>query len=540
MKSKLREHIPDLIYLLTLLLAGLIFTSNLRTFLDIGLFDESRYLQRGIEMFAQFPNPEHGPFYSLWYHLLSLYYRDSIDLYYANYAAMTFLPSIALFVSLRAYKISAIISFLFSIAFLCIAGNFQTWPKVSHFAVIIILLGFSVTAFFSSNDKKLFVISATSLIVSYVRPEYFYASIILFLIVGTVAILKYKRTRLFTSFRLVLVNLVLLLIFYLGLGNPASSGNRDLVAFGQHYAKNWVRQNNDRRDPWTEWYEILQKDFGNVGKFSDVLKTNPAAVLRHALQNVDRLPGELKSFVRSFYPLSIAQSYGLKIMLLVLIVIGTLLYENELRKFLAGAVKNVKSNRFLTAIVLILISPSILSVLLIYPRRHYLLILIIIFSMLLIINLFQNVDLIKDSKQTGIAVACSLLTLILIRPLSASSNSNELRTLQMIECIRSLKVNSQISLLDANGHFSTFLGKNYKQIEEFSKYDPFNKFIDDNNINMIILSNPLRNHTRYKNDPEWQEFLTSPERLGFKELGMCRDNDYRVLLKDNVKSDMLQ
>lgn len=352
MKSKLKEHIPDLIYLLTLLLAGLIFTSNLRTFLDIGLFDESKYLQRGIEMFAQFPNPEHGPFYSLWYHLLSLYYRDSIDLYYANYAAMTFLPSVALFLSLRAYKISAIISFLFSIAFLCIEGNFQTWPKVSHFAVIIILLGFSVTAFFSSNDKKLFVISATSLIVSYIRPEYFYASIILFLIVGTAAILKYKRTRLFSSFRLVLANLVLLIIFCLGLGDPTSSGNRDLVAFGQHYAKNWIRQNNDRRDPWTEWYEILQKDFGDVGKFSDVLKTNPPAVLRHALQNVDRLPGELKSFLRSSYPLSIAQSYGLKIMLLVLIVIGTLLYENELRKFFTGAVKNAKSNRILTAIVL--------------------------------------------------------------------------------------------------------------------------------------------------------------------------------------------
>jgi hypothetical protein len=122
----------------------------------------------------------------------------------------------------------------------------------------------------------------------------------------------------------------------------------------------------------------------------------------------------------------------------------------------------------------------------------------------------------------------------LIRPLSESKGIVNQKNLKTTKFIRSLEIRTSINLLDAEGGYSIYLGNNFNQIEESSKEVPFKEFVRMNSINMILLTDGLRNYLKYQNDPEWQSFLKNPGEMGFRQLTVPEFNESKLLIKADV------
>ncbi|MGC8660517.1 MAG: hypothetical protein ACP5U1_15735, partial [Desulfomonilaceae bacterium] len=157
--TKFRSIFPDLAMLFVIILAGLVYTFRIEQFMDIALYDESVYLHSGISVPNGFPSAEYAPLYALWYYFLSFLDHDTIKLYYLNYKVMTVLPAVLIFVVLRVNSVSRTVSFFCSCGFLLSAANFATVPKVSHFAILIILSGLIVSSL--QRDRCLQIMAIT-------------------------------------------------------------------------------------------------------------------------------------------------------------------------------------------------------------------------------------------------------------------------------------------------------------------------------------------------------------------------------------------
>ena len=172
-----KSLITDLSFLFLILLAGAIYTSGIFQHLDIGLYDESSYLAGGLSISNGLPSAEQAPFYSIWYHLLHLIKNDSIELYFFNYRAMTVLPAVALFLALRVSGVPQLFSVVLALGFLVNSSNFPVWPKVSHFALLVLLSGLALTGATKKLGIKFSILLITCLFASYARPEYFLSAI---------------------------------------------------------------------------------------------------------------------------------------------------------------------------------------------------------------------------------------------------------------------------------------------------------------------------------------------------------------------------
>jgi hypothetical protein len=531
----IRQYVTDIVLLMTLLLAGIIFTYNLPGLIDISLFDETRYLARGLMLEKSFPTAEYGPAYSVWYFFLSKFHSDPIDLYYLNYRVITILPALIFFLLMRTYKVPGILSFVLSLSFLCTAGNFLTWPKVSHFAILMLMFGLIILKYFNGKKEMILMLSLTSLFVSYVRPEFYYSCLFLTFVLLIVSIHQFFKSRSYYVFIPLAINLVALVILGLGVGIPTASGNRELIAFGQHYALNWNQWNNDAGNPWANWITIIHNDFGNINTAADALVSNPPAMVRHMFQNVQNAPEILYSMFNHFYPPSYPQRVAFRYGLLIFLIASIFYYnKHNLSKFLKRIVSNFTKSRFLLLLILITMLPVMMSMIVIFPRQHYMFMLFVIMVFVLTILLFGNEGNDEETNNFNYAAICCFVVLMLIRPLSESKGIVNQKNLKTTKFIRSLEIRTSINLLDAEGGYSIYLGNNFNQIEESSKEVPFKEFVRMNSINMILLTDELRNYMKYQSDPEWQSFLKNPGEMGFRQLTIPEFEKSKLLIRADV------
>jgi hypothetical protein len=168
-----KKFISETSIVLLILIVGIIYTSGIFQYLDIWLYDESSYLASGLAISKGLPSSEWAPIYAIWYNFLSLIRNDSIELYFLNYRAMTVLPAVALFLALRLSGVPRIFSIVFALGLLVSSANFPVGPKVSHFALFILLVGFIFAGATKEIKVKISILLIACLAASYARPEYF-------------------------------------------------------------------------------------------------------------------------------------------------------------------------------------------------------------------------------------------------------------------------------------------------------------------------------------------------------------------------------
>lgn len=494
--------------------------------MDIALYDESSYLNWGRQ--GTVVLAEHGPLYAFWYHLLSSLEHDPIKLYYLNYRITTVLPAALIFLVLRLNRVTPIIALFCSFAFLFSPLNFVTIPRVCHLALAIILIGFVSLSLTKAPLSQAIALTISAVLASYVRPEFYVSCGLLGVTILLMFIIGGRKSFTIRNAALLCFGSFLAASLALVWGIPLSGGNRSMVAFGQHYSRNWVMWHHaDTINPFTNWEAIIQHDFGTVTTPVSALLSNPLAVGHHVWANFLQLPRAMAKTIFGSFP-SLNSTATILLLLSVgaaISVFGALIIYKRKGQFqlnhyvVAGVPRNIKRYIFEGSLILILLAPLILSVGFIGPDRHYLVMGCGI-SIVAIIILFFSARREPQYKNSYRKLVATCLVGFLVAYPCATLYRHFIReqpNLKTIRFLHSLKITEPVNVLEAEGGFGYYVGTNYNRIPEYEKNTGFNKFLHDRKINMIVLSNNLERDERFFSDPEWLKFLTNPQKFGFTQ-----------------------
>lgn len=542
MPKFLTRFYPDLIFIITLVACSILLTKNLINVLDIGLYDESDYLYYGVNLFNSNSkvDAQWSPIYLLWYFVLSIFQKDNILLYYLNYTVLSIVSSLSFYLFFRTVKINQVLSFYGSFIYLISIFNIPIWPKVSTLTLVVLLIGFC----FISKASSLILESAgyfiLSLLLSYLRPEFALTSIIIIALYLFTSIRKTILTRqisksLMVSSSFLIIFLMITLIF----GNPLEGG-RSIIAFGQHFSVNYVQWSNADLDPWVDWEQIMEMNFGNANSVKSALFNNPLAFARHCFLNVIET---LKTIING-------SGLGVLFMQLILIAataVGLIwMYLNRtisLNKVISY-IKKVINNNF---IVMFFLIPPTLSSIIIYPRLHYILFLwfaylfLILFTSQITLNKFLTLTFFNrylSVKKTwkvkffiplffGLTIIFLLPQFSWFKPVDANE-ANLLGNQKTIYALKSLNLNNTVNILEAEGGYHIYLGEEYSRVPHYDKDAEMscNELIKEREVNVIIISPRLSNDVRYRNVPDCQKIFDLAKNAEIVEIN---NSDFKVL-----------
>jgi len=504
MLQKLNSRKADLLIIIIILLAGLKYTFMLEKGLDISFYDEASYLYWGIKIPVEgLPRTDYAPLYAFWYFIISLIEPNRVNLFYLNVKLMTILPPIIVYILLRKNRVSIPVSATISWFFLLSRANAYTWPKVSHFALLIVLFILILVTRRSLLWTSLYA-SLGGLVVSYIRPEFFMAYILSLLIfILTAALGKQERIRLPVLLWYLLVTVALLGVF----GLPVST-DRSIIAFGQHFSRNWVSWTGSDLSPWTNWREIVAQNFGTADSVLSAFTNNPSIFLKHISYNILELIRNASTLILpTFFPKGKTSLYIAALSIIGLCIAKRSTIRNNFREY-----KNI------ILFMGLFILPGLVSTIIIQPRDHYLLLPCVLTAVFLAIIVDSNEHEQKQANYTKLLflglLAISFTPYFAERIRSDRPGPN----LASIRFIQSLSIEETVYLLEAEGGYHYYLDDNFHRIAQYAKNSDFYHFMEERKINMIMVTDVLVEDSRFRDDAEWIDFLDNYSTFEFTEL----------------------
>ncbi|MBF0483192.1 MAG: hypothetical protein HQL25_00650 [Candidatus Omnitrophica bacterium] len=520
-KKFLSAHF-DLIMFFALFLCALKFTYGMPNFMDITLFDESSYLSGGVNFLKSgITGAQVGPIYSIWYFLLSLITPQKFALYYLNQQILTILLPLILYVTLRAYKIpilnSAIITFFMLIA----KVNLDVFTKVYHFATISILISLALAQKPKTFTSSIAIATIGALVGAYIRPELFLTFLIFFGIYLLSFLFKIKNLKIkdYIILGAVIITSLCAIKIFRGMPFHFQNGDRGFCAFGPSFGVNWVRWTHSTLNPMTNWNEIMQINFGTATTVKEALLNNPILFIKHVLANIPRTCNQMfKCFMLHtnilLPPLVYIYAEAYMLISAIFLYLFVLLKNKQI-----PIKQNFKTNLRPIFFISIYLLTSLISVLVIFPRTHYILFTGIMLILLLCI-LLNPKESTKNHSLKQIMIPA--LILFIITPscffFYNKTKSIPKPTEQIIRAIDDLHIKAPVNLLEAEGSLNIYLDNNYCSYPEYSK-QPDEKYWDFSkrqNLNMIVVSPPLLEYSRFRADTQFHEFLADPEKYGYK------------------------
>lgn len=544
--KKIVPLVYDFIAISILVTAGIKLVFMLESSLDIGLSDETYYLTAGVNLFKSgLPHASHSPLYAIWYYLLSQLESDRIQLYYLNYKLITVFVPLFIYLLLRRYDVSVRIALFIASFFLICRANLPVWPKVSHFAIIVSLLFFIAASYVRSSHAMFSLAAIGALTISYIRPEFFLTYVFLLVLYFWRVLRERKRSSIFhkvpTMLGIILASTGMLAIF----GIPMV-GKRSFVAFGQHFSVNWVKWTGSDLHPWLDWKDIISQNFPHAQSIFEACVINPLLLIKHILYNAALLCVKILKLLSTqgesnltltdnqIFPMSrltIANGQSLTITefpflfgIILLYLFYTCYQWRPLFKHTFERRKN------LLVIYSAYLLPSLVSAILIFPRDHYLFLPIILgfITLVLFVSAEREKKSVISYKELLILGTC----IVLFTPWIAK-NSFVGEHAPTIRFIQSLNIQQPVNMLEAEGGYAVYLGDNFHEIRHTIKTTNFFRFLDDEKINMIVVTNILKGGSRYKNDQEWHSFLDNYRTLGYTNFNIP-GTQRSILLADSL------
>lgn len=500
----------DVTLALVLLAAGLKFTSGVENALDIGAFDESYYLHHGVTLGENgLPRASWGPLYAVWYRALSGVQPDRVGLYYLNCRVLTIALPLLLYAVLRRLRLSGGAPAWIAFFFLICSANLPSFPKPSHFALVLILLSLILAMRKGKTPDRRWA-SVGALVAAYVRPEFFLTFVLMVLLWSREVLVSDRRFREGAGLGTV-VGLSLLLLFTLGFPVGGDDG-RDFVAFGQHFALNWTRWTGSSLNPWTEWEAIVSRNFGDAHSLAGAFRSNPQAFVKHALSNLANTPRELLAQFSYHANVLLPNSPGsAKVERFALLGLAAFCLFRAGRG--VGWRRALETQGTLLALLACYLVPSFLSTMLIHPRSHYLLtpgVLIVLGA-----GAFLS-DREEREVPTGwarIALTGALMLFLTPRvpalPPEGRPNANT------AAFIRSLGIGKETPFLEAEGGCGLYLDDRFRRVAASRKRSDFAAFLKGEGIAMVIVTDRLKDDPGFREDGTWRAFLDHPEASGY-------------------------
>ncbi|TAG59942.1 MAG: hypothetical protein EAZ26_14260, partial [Runella slithyformis] len=392
--------------------AGWVLVQRLSAWKDLAFGDETTYLASGIMFSIPFVGgAQWGPLYAAWYAFWHLFIPDRLDLYYFNYALLSVLAGVLVFVYLRSSKVPFWPGIWIAVLFLFSSQNLPLDPKISIAPFCLILAGLSVVQSFDLKSwQKMLIVAFTGLLCAYCRPEFYLA----FLLATVLSVWFFLAQR--TVFSKAVWGQVALfgvgvIALHLLFKNPLFSGDgsRSAVAFQQHFIINYTNWNAlPNLNTIEAQLKLYHQVFGNeVESMTDALQSKPSLVLKHILINVkNTLLINAQNALDIFYQTPLHGWYSRWRMvafgLALLVFLGNIDYRKT-RQFKSK--KAFNGVHFLA--LLVLIFPALVAAVLVYPRTHYL-----VFHALLLLwlaGLFAQSIVFKPLRWAGAASALGLV-----------------------------------------------------------------------------------------------------------------------------------
>ena len=515
----------EILALLFLVMAGWKFTYGLENRHDINLHDPTFYLYNGINLENNgLPEAEDAPLYAIWFYLLSFTESDSIELYYRDYKLWTILLPVFVFIVLRRLKVPVQISMVTAAFLLMSFLNYPSFSRVSHAATCVVLASLWMVDGCRENKTWAYAWAMLgALFASYIRPELFLAFLIFtaLYIIGRLKTLKLKAWKVeMGQMGLVLGGVFIVLAF---IGFPVG-GERGMVAFKEHFSANWVGWMQSGMDSWTQADAIFQSVFGDAESMFSVFVSAPSAFFHHMLTNLAALPVNLV-YLMSLHTIPVATGW----LVLICLVVGVIAVY---RTGLGASLKIYRRHPSITLCILVYLLTSLVSILVIHPRLHYL----VLPGVLLFIGL---VSILAFSEEEPRLLPRTIITigLLIVMLMPTPSWSVQRDHVRLIEYFSHRGIRDPVNLLHEGGLWRPYLGDNFEDCYAGWKNGSVDDFLLSKGINVILVSQRLLADERLNSDPEWKRFLLYPEEKAFVRMDVPGMNDYLLIHSSLLKSE---
>lgn len=502
-----------------LIACGGLFLWSILPRVDLALYDETFYLAAGVSLPSKgLPEASWGPLYAFWYHILSVFEPGKIDLFYLNFSIICMLMPFLLFILLRRMAVARGLALSASLWMLVCYQNISVWPKVWHFALLLILTGLLACTFLKSTEGIFLVGALAALAASYARPE---LSLSFALIAAAYLWTLFGKSS-GTSWPGRVVFPCLLggasLYFIHAFGMPVLSGETRLFyAFQQYFSANWVEWSHSGLDPMTDCREIILGNFGNVSGIGGALLNNPAAFLRHAFRNLVWAPIHAGSsfFLFSMFAPNKTPKTIMITQMLVTVSLAIFMIMHRTRVAMERGPRLVERDKAILLLLGLFCIPSLISTIVIFPQFHYLLGPGTLGFIALMIGFGRRPDLRKDWVLGAAMAGTAALCLVLFPVWAGNANRPVWNAVRMID---SLAISRRVTLLDGGGGHTIYLPSNYRRIPYDKKEGGFEDFMKRRKINMIVSSQKLMSDKRYAGDREWMDFIDGGYQRRFVKL----------------------
>jgi hypothetical protein len=492
---------------------------------DLSVADEAFYLNSARTGVLR----ADGFLYLLWLRGL-LGVMDPISAYYTNLIVLIIFFSIAAFLWFRVSSGSTSVGLILAVLMTVSTMNTVGWPYITRLSAAILMLAATGISIVQKPDSRFMIAMPAALILSYIRPEFAMAGMLF----GAFALYYSWRNRKAepkSSWVLAIVSAGLLLLLIVV--SPVDH-SRSMVAFSQHYALDLHEIGMWPEEPWATGNQLMERDFPGASSFVEAMVTNPAAVIGHVWRNALRLPFEIIEAVRPywltgiFWKFLIALSFTGLMLRLLLMLRPTREWKKDITRLTEGG------------ILLLFLLPLIVSILIIYPRQHYLI-------MILPIVVGFGVWRLKlpVSRQVGVGAAAVIFSLFFaywmpwtanLRPgfrfpsSVQSSHGAGLCTLRdRVDALNLLKKERSFTLLSPLGMLQPYLNEGWTEILHYAKSTSFLEFLARESITAIWVNSDLMNDVRFRDDDQFKTFLLHPP-AGWRKVGVSGCSEQYLLI----------
>jgi hypothetical protein len=170
--------------LVTVLLANIRYLTGVRDVVDPGVSMDPYYIHMAAQPIGAILRgpPAWGPLYGLWLKPFVALLGDPLAVFTANLCALSLALSTAIYVHLLLLTRRPAVGVAVALLFLISDANVPLAGKVSGFALLVMLCGWSVAALVPAGARRTSVAAAAVLLASYARPELYPAAIVLWLV----------------------------------------------------------------------------------------------------------------------------------------------------------------------------------------------------------------------------------------------------------------------------------------------------------------------------------------------------------------------
>jgi hypothetical protein len=541
--------LPDLLAVLLVLALACKLTYDVAAVRDLLPGDDAGAMSAGLSITEQgLPPAAYGPLYCLWFSLLSLVQPDRVQLYYLSWSLLAVLVSVGVYALCRALGGTRSVALV--TAFLGLTSHLvDVWPYTAHLGTVLLLLGTAAAVRLRPLPWAVAGLALTLLLAGYLRPEFYLAFLLCCLVAGVAwawAWLRRPRSRpaLVGSGLLVVSGAAAL---GWGLGVPLGD-SRSFYAFMQHYAVRIARVKRLPGNPWVHFADFFGADFGSARTFAEALRANPRAVAGHVAANAGALPGAFLETLTPDLDLSRQAFAGLCLLLAAAAVLALAALGSRLLGGPAPAAGR-RSLALASGLLVLVLVPVLAAALLIAPRSHYLMPAAAV--LLAVAGAGLSAPLQGRPLGSRLDTWPALLVLGAVL-LAVTPNRAHGWDVQRVLCghhaeqpppragqtlantLHGLGLRGPVVLLDFCGPTRAFYaGVSCQCVYVTEKTGPFWEFVGRRGINVVVLDGHLRRDSRFRDDPEFQDFV-SGKRSGEFTLVPVPDGDVQIAVRKDL------